>query len=276
MFRHCAMIVGVLLLMFLAASVQADVFNMLDGQKSLEFVPVGDPGNAGELSGRDAGGDGPDRICGAVDYNYDIGKYEVTAGQYAAFLNAVAHTDPYGLYNAGMWNDVQGCKIQQIGTSGSYTYSVALDYANRPVNYVNFWDACGSPTGCTTASPPAHGAGTTETGAYTLTADGMNNNTIVRNADWKYAVPSEDEWYKAAYYKGGSTNAGFWDFATRSNRRPRPRHGRRLGQQRQLPQWPPFHGLLPYRFGHVLHDCCGRVPELRQPLWHVRPGRQRS
>ena len=33
-------------------------------------------------------------------------------------------------------------------------------------------------------------------------------------------IPSEDEWYKAAYYKGGSTNAGYWDYPTRSNTAP--------------------------------------------------------
>ncbi|HOW71077.1 MAG TPA: hypothetical protein PKY77_10790 [Phycisphaerae bacterium] len=60
---------------------------------NIETVPVGDPGNAGELSGLGAGGDGPDRICGSVGYTYSIGKYEVTAGQYCEFLNKVATTD---------------------------------------------------------------------------------------------------------------------------------------------------------------------------------------
>ena len=59
----------------------------------IETVPVGNVGNAGELSGAGAGGRGPDRICGAVDYAYNIGKYEVTNAQYAEFLNAAAATD---------------------------------------------------------------------------------------------------------------------------------------------------------------------------------------
>ena len=33
----------------------------------MPFVTVGNPGNAGELSGAGAGGYGPNRICGAVD-----------------------------------------------------------------------------------------------------------------------------------------------------------------------------------------------------------------
>lgn len=37
---------------------------------------------------------------------------------------------------------------------------------------------------------------------------------------WRWFIPSEDEWYKAAYYKGGSANAGYWDYPTQSNAAP--------------------------------------------------------
>ena len=86
------------------------------GALTMETVPVGNPGNAGELSGAGAGGYGPDRICGAVGYTYQIAKYEVTPGQYTEFLNAVAKTDTYGLYNADMadTSDIQrGCNIRR-------------------------------------------------------------------------------------------------------------------------------------------------------------------
>jgi formylglycine-generating enzyme required for sulfatase activity len=33
-------------------------------------------------------------------------------------------------------------------------------------------------------------------------------------------IPTVDQWYKAAYYKGGSTNAGYWSYATQSNTAP--------------------------------------------------------
>jgi formylglycine-generating enzyme required for sulfatase activity len=191
----------------------------------IDTVPVGNPGNAGELSGAGAGGWGPDRICGAVAYTYNIGKYEVTAGQYTAFLNSVAKIDTYGLYNTGMSNISYGSGIARSGggtPDDPYTYSAAANFANRPVNFVSYWDSCrfanwlhnGQPTG-------AQGAGTTERGAYTL--DGYNGDdgrTIQRNANWKWAVTSEDEWYKAAYYKGGSTNAGYFDYPTSSDMLP--------------------------------------------------------
>ena len=36
------------------------------------------------------GGYGPAAVVGGVNYDYAMGKYDVTAGQYCAFLNAVA------------------------------------------------------------------------------------------------------------------------------------------------------------------------------------------
>jgi formylglycine-generating enzyme len=209
------------------AVAQADVFNMAPGLTSLETVPVGDPGNIGELSGTGAGGYGSNRICGAVAYDYRIGKYEVTAGQYTVFLNAVAKTDTYGLYNPMMWADNYGCKIQRTGESDNYTYSVAADRANRPVDFVSWGDAArfanwlhNSQPGL--VHPVPQDANSTEDGAYHL--DGAITNAalaaVVRQVNWKWAISNEDEWYKAAYYKGGGTNAGYWDYATRSDTPP--------------------------------------------------------
>jgi sulfatase modifying factor 1 len=77
------------------------------------------------------------------------------------------------------------------------------------------WLQNGQPTG-------AQGSGTTETGAYTL--NGAISDAalmaITRNAGATYFIPSEDEWYKSAYYKGGGTNAGYWAYATQSNTVP--------------------------------------------------------
>ena len=94
--RH--VIVGMIGLVAMMAGVtQANVFDMPDGQTSLQFVTVGDAGNAGEQSRYSAG---DSRYYGAVGYTYQIGKYDVTVGQYCQFLNAVAQTDTYGLYNS--------------------------------------------------------------------------------------------------------------------------------------------------------------------------------
>jgi len=217
--RKVLALTAALALLCLGSLVQADVFNLGAGLTNLETVPVGDPGNLGEFSGEGLSGV---RICGQVSYTYNIGKYEVTAAQYTDFLNKVAATDTYGLYNTNMWSGpLWGCGIQRLGSAGSYTYSVAANWANRPVNWVSCWDACrfanwlhnGQPTGVQNAL-------TTEDGAYLISGyNGNDGRTIRRKAGWSWSVTSEDEWYKAAYYKGGSTNE-YWHYPTQSNLPP--------------------------------------------------------
>lgn len=187
----------------------------------IETVPVGNPNNMGELSGAGAGGYGPDRICGSVSYTYNIARYEVTAGQYTEFLNAVARTDTYGLYNMYMWSDSYGCKIQRSGTPGSYTYSVADDYANRPVNYVSWGDSVRFANWLHNNQPTGEqDLETTEDGAYRLhgATTGAQLLAVGREADWKWAITSEDEWYKAAYYN--PVTGTYFDYPTGSNTAP--------------------------------------------------------
>ena len=191
----------------------ADVFNMGPGLTSLEMVTVGNPGNTGEWSGTSYGGYGEDRICGEVDYTYSIGKYEVTAAQYCNFLNAKAKSDPYSLYTPVMdtkWY-AWGCNIKQSGVDGSYTYSVAPDWANRPVNLVSYWSALRFANWLNNGQ----GEGDTETGAYTINGyTGFDQAPIIRNSNAKWFLPSEDEWYKAAYYDSNKPGgAGYYKYA---------------------------------------------------------------
>jgi formylglycine-generating enzyme len=175
------------------------------------WTTVGNPGNAADVAVMVDGTTG----YGSVGYPYNIGKFEVTAGQYTAFLNAKAASDPYGLYNASMYSDAYGCQIQRLGNSGSYTYRVYADWVNRPVNYVSFWDAARFANWLNNGK----GSGDTETGAYTL--GGYNDNdgrTIARNSTATYFLPSEDEWYKAAYHdKNTGLAATYFDYPTGSN-----------------------------------------------------------
>jgi formylglycine-generating enzyme required for sulfatase activity len=153
-----------------------------------------------------------------------MGKYEVTAGQYTAFLNAVAATDTYGLYNTNMGSIPNlGANIQRAGSPGSYTYSVAADRANRPVNYVSWGDSArfanwmdnGQPTG-------AQGLTTTEDGSYYL--NGATTDAaliaVTRKADATWTISSEDEWYKAAYHKNDGVTGNYWDYSMGSSAIP--------------------------------------------------------
>lgn len=189
---------------------------------TIETVTVGNPGNPGEQSGLPHG---DPTFYGGVAYTYAIGTYEVTAGQYTAFLNAVGATDTVGLYHTRMDYDAdptrEGCNIKRLGAQGSYTYTVAPDWADRPVNYVSWADAArfanwlhnGQPTG-------AQEQTTTEGGSYLLNGisqlddDGLED--ISREPDATWVIPSEDEWYKAAYHRNDGVTGNYWNYATQA------------------------------------------------------------
>ncbi len=188
-------ILGVAVVLWLGPVTQAEVV--------IETVTVGDLGNADDTQGDGYGG---------VDYEYRIGKYEVTNAQYAEFLNAVAASDPHGLYNTGMAGGFGG--ITRSGSSGSYVYSTIAGRANMPVNFVSWYDTLrfanwmhnDQPTG---AQDPT----TTEDGAYDMAL----GSSVVRKPGALMFLTSEDEWYKAAYYKGAGTGAGYWDYPTETD-----------------------------------------------------------
>jgi sulfatase modifying factor 1 len=173
---------------------------------TIDWVTVGDPGNTADTA--PAG-------YGAVAAAFQIMKYEWTNSQYADFLNSVAATDTYSLYNANMGSDARG-GITQSGASGSYTYATKTNMGDKPVNYVSWWDAARVSNwlmnGGTSSS-------STETGAYTL--GGATSGTAPAvNSGASFYIPTEDQWYKAAYYKGSGTNAGYWNYATQSDTAP--------------------------------------------------------
>ena len=193
---------------------------------TIETVPVGNTGNTGDTEVMSTDGT---TGYGSVNYAYNIGTYEVTAGQYTTFLNAVAANDPYGLYNSEMSLDTYGCKIQQSGSSGSYEYSVPTYYPDRPVNYVSWGDAArfanwlhnGQPIGMLTGNPVLD-AGLTEDGAYNLNGamSAAELLAVTRKPGATWAIPTEDEWYKAAYYDpnyGGQGVSGYWDYPMKSD-----------------------------------------------------------
>lgn len=204
----------------------------LTGQAEITIstVTVGNPGNPNDPT--------TGNLYGAVDHIYEIGTYEVTLNEYAAFLNAVATTDTYGLYNSDMGTKQNTAGILQSGTSGSYTYSVigpfgstpagANSPGNRPVTNVSWFDAVRFANWMANGQPTGVGqvATSTEDGAYTLlgamsgvgiTKNAINPNTNAAPSWW---IPSEDEWYKAAYYDptpGAGDGDNYWEYPTQSS-----------------------------------------------------------
>ena len=157
---------------------------------SIEWVTVGDPGNPCDqkVSG----------CHGAVSYSYGISKHEVTNAEYAEFLDAKAHSDPLALYNTEM----QPTHITRSGSPGSYTYSPVAGRERMPVTYVSFYDALRFANWMHNGQ----GNGDTETGAYTLLGGTPNpiNEPLTRTSGATIFVPTDAEWYKAAFYDTGS------------------------------------------------------------------------
>ncbi|TWT46791.1 SUMF1/EgtB/PvdO family nonheme iron enzyme [Botrimarina hoheduenensis] len=174
------------------------------GPVSFDWALVDNAGNAGDPQ--------PQGTFGAVGYAYRISKHEVTNAQYVEFLNAVAAADGFALYSTFMGSDARG-GITRSGAPGSYSYATKPNMDNKPVNYVSFFDAMRF----TNWLHNGQGAGDTETGAYTI-GNGLDE---VRSASAKFWIPSEDEWYKAAYHDATAGTAGvYFDYATGSDSVP--------------------------------------------------------
>jgi formylglycine-generating enzyme required for sulfatase activity len=171
------------------------------GAVNIGYVAVRDAGNPADTASNCFAAD-----CGSVADAYRISKYGITNAQYAEFLNAKAASDPLGLYSSDMGSDASFGGIARSGADGSYTYAVKTGFANKPVVYVSFYDALRFANWLHNGQ----GNGDTETGAYTITADGIANNTITRNPGAITFLTSENEWYKAAYYDPALP--GYYDY----------------------------------------------------------------
>ncbi|MDP6981347.1 MAG: SUMF1/EgtB/PvdO family nonheme iron enzyme [Myxococcota bacterium] len=186
--------VGALFLFLLAESASA---------VTIDWVTVGGAGNACDTQSQGC--------FGAVAQSYRISRTEVTNAQYAEFLNAKAvSNNANALYSTRMGSGFAG-GITRSGSPGSYTYSAIAGRENKPVNYVSFYDSLRFSNWLNNGQ----GSGDTETGAYTITYLGIQNNSITRNPGANIFLPSEDEWYKAAYYDAVTTS--YFDYPAGSN-----------------------------------------------------------
>lgn len=173
---------------------------------AIETVLVGDPNNSadsGQIHEIYKNG------IGSVAYEYRIGTYMVTQSQYVQFLNAV--TPGGNLYGLGNVISTYGNGIDYDGVS----YFVITGYENRPVAGVSFWDAARFCNWMT--NQKFNGTDETETGMYILGGSISDNASgIVRDSiAWGsggVALPTADEWHKAAYYDGSVSD--YWNFAT--------------------------------------------------------------
>ncbi len=146
---------------------------------NIDFVTIGNAGNSGDT--RD---EANPYGCGAVGYNYRIGKYEVTATQWQTINTAAG-----------------------IGDSGAWS-------GNQPVADISWYDAAQFCNYLT--------SGNKYSGAYNFDISdnflGINRASSISTYGTTYVIPTEDEWYKAAYYK--PNGSGYSLYANGTNTAP--------------------------------------------------------
>ena len=170
------------------------------------FVGIGDTGNTADTNS-----------YGSVSYEYAIMVNPITNAEYITFLNSV---DPSGtnvreLYNPSMTTDIRGgIGFDNTKVVGS-RYFAKPHMSNKPVNFVNWLSAARM---CNWLHNNKSASGT-ESGSYALDGN-LTGWDFNRSNDAKYVIPSNNEWYKAAYYKSGNTNAGYWLYPTQNDTAP--------------------------------------------------------
>ena len=168
-------------------SAQADTFGTSGNEFTIDFVNIGNAGNAADTTS-----------FGAVPYEYRVGTYEITQ-------DAITKATASGMSNvtARPWTGNQ--------PAANITWYEAAAF----VNFLN------TNSGKTAAYDLTFSSGSWSMALWSSeqawTAGGTN---LYRNKDAFYFLPSENEWYKAAYYKGGGTNAGYWLYPTASSSVP--------------------------------------------------------
>jgi len=192
----------------IAAVVFSAVFQPAEARAvTIDWVTVGDPGNVNDTINT-----GTNPNYGAVADSFQIMKFEFTNQQYTEFLNSVDPngTNPNSVYNTNQGSNARGGISFTPGNASGSKYATKTNMGDKPVNYVSWFDAARVSNWLMNG---ATGTSSMETGAYTLN-NAISGNAPAVNSGATYYIPTEDQWYKAAYYKGGSTNAGYWQYAT--------------------------------------------------------------
>jgi formylglycine-generating enzyme required for sulfatase activity len=148
-------------------SAQADTFGTSGNEFTIDFVNIGNAGNAADTTGD-----------GAVPYEYRMGTYEISQ-------NAIDKATASGMANV---------------TAGAWT-------GNQPAANINYYEAAAfvnflnTSTGKTAAYDLAWDGSVWSMNLWSSgQAWQVGGENLYRNKDAYYFLPSDNEWVKAAYY----------------------------------------------------------------------------
>ena len=168
-------------------SAQADTFGTSGNEFTIDFVNIGNAGNAADTTG-----------YGAVPYEYRASIYEISQ-------DAITKATASGMANvtAGPWTG-----NQPAATITWYEAAAFVNFLNTNSGKTAAYDLTFSNSQWSMALWSSEQA---------WTAGGTN---LYRNKNAFYFLPSENEWYKAAYYNPAGTN--YFLYPTGSDTAPTP------------------------------------------------------
>ena len=164
--------------------VAAEVVSFGSGvnQFNMEFVTIGNPGNAADATGSP-------NPAGSVNYAYKMAKFEVSR-------DMIAKANAAGNLGITLGN------MALFGGNGGNRPATGISWneAARFVNWLNTSEGF-SPAYKFTTQPGDGGYGANQNISLWVAGDaGFAAANPFRNSMARYVLPSVDEWYKAAYY----------------------------------------------------------------------------
>ena len=183
-------------MLFLPLSVvDADTFGSGAYEFTIDFTTIGNAGNAADNTG-----------YGAVGYGYRIGTYEVSRDMITKY-NAISGGPTITLAD-----------MTSFGGNGADKPATGVSW-NEAARFVNWLNTS---KGYSAAYKFTTGGANDNIALWTSGDPGYDPSNPFRNKNAIYVLPSENEWYKAAYYDPSLNNGlgGYWDYATGSNSAP--------------------------------------------------------
>lgn len=164
---------------------RADTFGSGIDTFNIDFVTIGNPGNASDITG-------DPNPAGSVSYTYRMGKFEISEQM-----------------------------IDKANVAGGLGITKDTRGPNKPATSITWYEAAAFINWLNNSTGNAPAYKFDANGTFQLWAandGGYDPANLYRNSSARYFLPSDNEWYKSAYFD--PTTGVYYDYPTGSNNIP--------------------------------------------------------